>query len=110
MDMMSKMKNYGGRRVLRVSLLMSATLMKMLIKLFGQPWPVTMRWIISRGNMANEKEIITGLLFVAAPVEAITTDKPTYGPSEHIQCLAMNMYHEARDQGTAGNLLYLPLF
>ena len=51
------------------------------------------------------KEIITaGLLFVAAPIEAITTDKPTYGPSEHIQCLAMNMYHEARDQGTAGKL------
>ena len=51
------------------------------------------------------KEIITaGLLFVAAPVEVITTDKPTYGPSEHIQCLAMNMYHEARDQGTAGKL------
>ena len=51
------------------------------------------------------KEIITaGLLFVAAPIEAITTDKPTYSPSEHIQCLAMNMYHEARDQGTAGRL------
>ena len=51
------------------------------------------------------KEIITaGLLFVAAPVEVITTDKPTYSPSEHIQCLAMNMYHEARDQGTAGKL------
>ena len=51
------------------------------------------------------KEIITaGLLFVAAPIEAITTDKPTYSPSEHIQCLAMNMYHEARDQGTAGKL------
>ena len=51
------------------------------------------------------KELITaGLLFVAAPVEVITTDKLTYGPSEHIQCLAMNMYHEARDQGTAGKL------
>ena len=51
------------------------------------------------------KEIITaGLLFVAAPVEVLTTDKPTYSPSEHIQCLAMNMYHEARDQGTAGRL------
>ena len=51
------------------------------------------------------KEIITaGLLFVAAPIEAITTDKPTYSPSEHTQCLAMNMYHEARDQGTAGKL------
>ena len=51
------------------------------------------------------KEIITaGLLFVAAPVEVLTTDKPTYSPSEHIQCLAMNMYHEARDQGTAGKL------
>ena len=48
------------------------------------------------------KEIITAdMLFVAAPIEAITTDKPTYNPSEHIQCLAMNMYHEARDQGTA---------
>ena len=51
------------------------------------------------------KEIITaGLLFVAAPIEVITADKPTYGSSEHIQCLAMNMYHEARDQGTAGKL------
>jgi len=51
------------------------------------------------------KEIITaGLLFVAAPIEAITTDKLTYNHGEHIQCLAMNMYHEARDQGTAGKL------
>ena len=76
----------------------------MLISIFGQPWQVTMRWIISRGNLANERNHNCWMLFVAAPIEAITTDKPTYGPSEHIQCLAMNMYHEARDQGTAGKL------
>ena len=51
------------------------------------------------------KELITaGLLFVAAPLEAITTEKQTYASDEHVQCLAMNMYHEARDQGTAGKL------
>ena len=51
------------------------------------------------------KELITaGLLFVAAPLEAITTEKQIYASDEHVQCLAMNMYHEARDQGTAGKL------
>ena len=51
------------------------------------------------------KELITaGLLFVSSPVATITTDNPTYSSGEHVQCLAMNMYHEARDQGTAGRL------
>ena len=51
------------------------------------------------------KELITaGLLFVAAPLEAITTEKTIYASDEHVQCLVMNMYHEARDQGTAGKL------
>ena len=51
------------------------------------------------------KEIITaGLLFVAAPIEAITKNNIIWNDDKHIQCLAMNMYHEARDQGTAGKL------
>ncbi len=51
------------------------------------------------------KELITaGLLFVSSPIEAITTEKQLYNSDDHIQCLAMNMYHEARDQGTAGRL------
>ena len=51
------------------------------------------------------KELITaGLLFVSSPIEAITTEKQLYSSDDHIQCLAMNMYHEARDQGTAGRL------
>ena len=51
------------------------------------------------------KELITaGLLFVSSPIEALTTEQQLYDSGEHIQCLAMNMYHEARDQGTAGRL------
>ena len=51
------------------------------------------------------KELITaGLLFVSSPIEAITTEKQLYSAGDHVQCLAMNMYHEARDQGTAGRL------
>ena len=51
------------------------------------------------------KELITaGLLFVSSPIEAITTEKQLYSSDDLIQCLAMNMYHEARDQGTAGRL------
>ena len=51
------------------------------------------------------KELITaGLLFVSSPIEAITTEKQLYNSGDHVQCLAMNMYHEARDQGTAGRL------
>ena len=50
------------------------------------------------------KELITaGLLFVSSPVE-ILNEKQTYSSEEHIQCLAVNIYHEARDQGTAGKL------
>ena len=51
------------------------------------------------------KELISaGLLFVSSPIEALTTEQQLYDSGEHIQCLAMNMYHEARDQGTAGRL------
>jgi len=51
------------------------------------------------------KELITaGLLFVSSPIESLTTDQQLYDSGEHVQCLAMNMYHEARDQGTAGRL------
>ena len=51
------------------------------------------------------KELITaGLLFVSSPIEALTTEQQLSDSGEHVQCLAMNMYHEARDQGTAGRL------
>ena len=50
------------------------------------------------------KELITaGLLFVSSPVELLN-EKQTYSAEEHVQCLAVNIYHEARDQGTAGKL------
>ena len=54
------------------------------------------------------KELITaGLLFVSSPIQTINpsehhSDGQNY--SDQMQCLAMNMYHEARDQGTAGRL------
>ena len=54
------------------------------------------------------KELITaGLLFVSSPIQTINpsehhSDGKNY--SDQMQCLAMNMYHEARDQGTAGRL------
>ena len=43
-----------------------------------------------------------GLMVVSSPLNL--TEKPTYDHEQHVQCLAMNMYHEARDQGTAGGL------
>ena len=50
------------------------------------------------------KELITaGLLFVSSPIELLN-EKHIYSSEEHIQCLAVNMYHEARNQGTAGRL------
>ena len=54
------------------------------------------------------KELIAaGLLFVSSPIQTINPsehhpDGQNY--SDQMQCLAMNMYHEARDQGTAGRL------
>ena len=54
------------------------------------------------------KELMTaGLLFVSSPIQTINpsehySDGQNY--SDQMQCLAMNMYHEARDQGTAGRL------
>ena len=50
------------------------------------------------------KELITaGLMFVSSPIELLN-EKHIYSSEEHIQCLAVNMYHEARNQGTAGRL------
>lgn len=50
------------------------------------------------------KELITaGLLFVSSPIELLN-EKQIYSSEEHAQCLAVNMYHEARNQGTAGRL------
>jgi len=49
------------------------------------------------------KELMAaGLMVVSSPLNL--TEKPTYDHEQHVQCLAMNMYHEARDQGTAGRL------
>ena len=50
------------------------------------------------------KELITsGLLFVSSPAQA-AENNIVWNDDKHMQCLAMNMYHEARDQGTAGKL------
>ena len=43
-------------------------------------------------------------MFVGATTDIAPDEKPTYSNEKHIECLAMNMYHEARDQGTAGKL------
>ena len=50
------------------------------------------------------KELITaGLLFMSSPVQA-AYNNIVWNDNEHVKCLALNMYHEARDQGTAGKL------
>ncbi len=50
------------------------------------------------------KELIAaGFLFLSSPAQA-AEDKIVWNVDKHIQCLALNMYHEARDQGTAGKL------
>ena len=50
------------------------------------------------------KELITaGLLFMSSPVQAADNNIVS-NDNEHVKCLALNMYHEARDQGTAGKL------
>ena len=43
-------------------------------------------------------------MFVGATTDIVPDEKPTYSNEKHIECLAMNMYHEARNQGTAGRL------
>ena len=49
------------------------------------------------------KELMAaGLMVVSSPLNL--KEKPTYDHEQHVKCLAMNMYHEARDQGTAGRL------
>ena len=50
------------------------------------------------------KELITaGLLFMSSPVQA-ADNNIVWNDNEHVKCLALSMYHEARDQGTAGKL------
>ena len=50
------------------------------------------------------KELINaGLLFMSSPVQA-SDNNIVLNDIEHVKCLALNMYHEARDQGTAGKL------
>ena len=50
------------------------------------------------------KELITaGLLFMSSHVQA-ADNNIVWNDNEHVKCLALNMYHEARDQGTAGKL------
>ena len=50
------------------------------------------------------KELITaGLLFMSSAVQA-ADNNIVWNDNEHVKCLALNMYHEARDQGTAGRL------
>ena len=50
------------------------------------------------------KELITaGLLFMSSPAQA-AENNIVWNDNGHVKCLALNMYHEARDQGTAGKL------
>ena len=43
-----------------------------------------------------------GILFAASPVNVITGPPAVFVDSRSTECLAMNMYHEARNQGSAG--------
>ena len=46
-----------------------------------------------------------GLMFVGATTDIVPEETlPIYSNEKHVECLAMNMYHEARNQGTAGRL------
>jgi spore germination cell wall hydrolase CwlJ-like protein len=45
-----------------------------------------------------------GILFAASSANEITGPPPTFVDSRSTECLAMNMYHEARNQGSAGLL------
>ena len=45
--------------------------------------------------------VVLFLSALTAPNDAIAAN---YSDEEHVHCLAMNMYHEARNQGTAGKL------
>ena len=40
---------------------------------------------------------------MSSPVQA-ADNNIVWNDNEHVKCLALNMYHEARDQGTAGKL------
>jgi N-acetylmuramoyl-L-alanine amidase len=45
-----------------------------------------------------------GILFAASSVNEMTGSPPTFVNPKTVECLAMNMYHEARNQGSAGLL------
>jgi len=45
-----------------------------------------------------------GILFASSPVNVITGPPAAFVDSRSTECLAMNMYHEARNQGSAGLL------
>ena len=45
-----------------------------------------------------------GILFAASSVNEMTGSPPTFVNPRSTECLAMNMYHEARNQGSAGLL------
>ncbi len=47
------------------------------------------------------KELLASLLLISAPIDA---GPQNYVHENHVECLALNMYYEARDQGTAGKL------
>ena len=43
-------------------------------------------------------------MFVGVTADIVPNEKSIVDNSRHVECLAMNIYHEARDQGTAGKL------
>ena len=44
------------------------------------------------------------LIGITSPIDLPNNNSFKYTHSDSIKCLALNMYHEARDQGTAGKL------
>ena len=42
-------------------------------------------------------------MFVGATTDIVPDEKSTYSNEKHIECLAMNMYHEARKKGSMVN-------
>ena len=53
--------------------------------------------------MIKEFAIAGMLLYNTAPINVITNTQPIVNPKS-IECLALNMYYEARNQGSAGLL------
>ena len=57
--------------------------------------------------MTANEFLIAGIMIINAAIASSPDPAEKYRPvfaEQQVKCLAMNMYHEARDQGTAGQL------